>query len=121
MLRRNSYFFNFNFFGFSLLLPIGRQREQPIGGLKQFVRARVCSAWRVEVRIIFESANFGMCASITGVGPSLSIAAPQPQQRALVAPSWQDGAFGVDGLPTSLVRPNWLYELSAMRRAHRAN
>ena len=35
-----------------------------------------------------------------------SIAAPQPQQRALVAPSWQDGAFGVGAIPASLVRPN---------------
>ena len=44
---------------------------------------------------------------------SLSIATSVPQQLAPVAPSWQDGAFGVDGLPTSLVRPVWLYELAA--------
>ena len=37
------------------------------------------------------------------------------------APPWQDGAFGVDGLPTPLVGSNWLSELAALRRAHRAN
>ena len=33
----------------------------------------------------------------------------------------QDCAFGVDGLPASLVGSNWLSELAALRRAHRAN
>ena len=37
------------------------------------------------------------------------------------APPWQDGAFGVDGLPTSLVGSNWLSELAALRRAQKAN
>ena len=31
------------------------------------------------------------------------------------------GAALIDGLPTSLVRPTWLSELAALRRAHRAN
>ena len=42
-------FFNFNFFWIFFATPDRAQREQPIGGLKNFVRARVRSAWRVEV------------------------------------------------------------------------
>ena len=44
-----------------------------------------------------------------------------PQPSAPVAPPWQDGAFGVDGLPASLVGSNWLSELAALRRAQKAN
>ena len=42
-------FFYFNFFWIFFATPDRAQREQPIGGLKKFVRARVRSAWRVEV------------------------------------------------------------------------
>ena len=41
-------FFTSTFLDF-FATPDRAQREQPIGGLKKFVRARVRSAWRVEV------------------------------------------------------------------------
>ena len=64
MLRRKTFFI-FNFFGGGFFAsPDRAHREQPIGGLKKFVRARVRSAWRVGVYVVFESANFRMLASI---------------------------------------------------------
>ena len=58
-------FFIFNFLGgIFFASPDRAHREQPIGGQKQFVRARVRSAWRVGVKKGFESANFRMPASI---------------------------------------------------------
>ena len=48
-------------------------------------------------------------------------AAPDLNLALQCAPPWQDGAFGVDGLPTSLVGSNWLSELAAVRRAQKAN
>ena len=60
--------FNFNFFWIFFATPDRAQREQQIGGLKKCVRARVRSAWRVEVYMIFESANFRMFSSITEPG-----------------------------------------------------
>ena len=44
----NNYFFNFNLLWIFFAYPDRAQREQPIGGLKKFVRARVRSAWRVD-------------------------------------------------------------------------
>jgi hypothetical protein len=48
MLRRKAIFV-FQLFWISFATPDRAQREQPISGLKSFVRARVRSAWRVEV------------------------------------------------------------------------
>ena len=87
MLRRNAIFFLISFFfGIFFSTPDRAQREQPIGGLKKCVRARVRSAWRVEVKIISESANFGMFALITAPGrplANLAVGVPAPLRRML--------------------------------------